>query len=153
MRSFVDRRYFLVGVVAAVALAALAPEIGKKGGMLHPELTVVWGATCGIFVLAGLSLPSNQLAAAALQWKEHTLIQSFNLVFMPLAMLSLCSLLTPTGLLERSLLDGMLVMAALPTTVNMCVALTRSADGNEALSIFNAVLGNLFGVVLTPALL
>ena len=186
--GFVDRRYFLVGVVAAVGLAAIFPEFGRKGGILRPELTVAWGATvraqhcpnarlplttlslvtarsshsarihpdrlqCGIFLLAGLSLPTNQLAAAALQWKEHALIQSFNLGFMPLAMLGVCGLLGPTGLFERSLLDGMLVMSALPTTVNMCVALTRSSDGNEALSIFNAVLGNVLGVVLTPALL
>ena len=153
VRGFVDRRYFLVGVVAAVGLAAVCPEIGRKGGILRPELTVAWGATCGIFLLAGISLPTNQLAAAALQWREHALIQSYNLGFMPLAMLGICSLLTPTGLLEKPLLDGLLVMAALPTTVNMCVALTRSSGGNEPLAIFNAVLGNIFGVVLTPALL
>ena len=108
---------------------------------------------CGIFLLAGLSLPTNQLAAAALQWKEHALIQSFNLGFMPLVMLGVCMLVGPTGLFERSLLDGLLVMSALPTTVNMCVALTRSSNGNEALSIFNAVLGNILGVVFTPGLL
>ena len=42
----------------------------------------------------------------ALQWREHGLIQSFNLVFMPLAMLAVCSLLGPLALLERSLLGG-----------------------------------------------
>jgi len=140
-------------VVGAVAMAAVAPGIGRKGGILRPELTVAWGATCGIFLLAGLSLPTNQLKAAALQWREHLAIQSYNLVAIPLAMYGLCAALRPLGLLEQALLDGMLVMAALPTTVNMCVALTRSSNGNEALSIFNAVLGNLFGVVLTPALL
>merc|ERR1740133_620064 len=35
----------------------------------------------------------------------------------------------------------------------MCVALTRSAGGNEALAIFNAVIGNVLGVVVTPPLL
>merc|ERR1712087_659550 len=44
-------------------------------------------------------------------------------------------------------------MSAVPTTVNMCVALTRAAGGNEALAIFNAVIGNLLGVLLTPSLL
>ena len=52
-----------------------------------------------------------------------------------------------------ALRDGLLAMAAVPTTVNMCVALTRSAGGNEALAIFNAVIGNILGVVLTPFLL
>ena len=153
VRDFVDKRFFLVGVVGAVALAAVAPSVGRKGGILRPELTVAWGATCGIFLLAGLSLPTNQLRAAALQWREHTIIQSFNLVAIPLAMMGVCAALSPFGIFERSVLDGMLVMAALPTTVNMCVALTRSSNGNEALAIFNAVLGNVFGVVVTPLLL
>ena len=47
----------------------------------------------------------------------------------------------------------MLVMSALPTTVNMCVALTQSAGGNVAAALANAVIGNLLGVVATPALL
>jgi len=153
VRAFIDRRYFLVGVVTAVGLAALWPSIGRKGGILRPELTVAWGATCGIFLLAGISLPTNQLAAAALKLKEHALIQWFNLAFMPVATLGVCSILRPMAYFESSLLEGMLLLSALPTTINMCVALTRSSDGNESLSIFNAVLGNLIGVFVTPALL
>ena len=153
VQDFVERRFFLVGVVGAVALAAVVPDVGREGGILHPELSVAWGATCGIFLLAGLSLPTTQFKVAALQWREHALIQSFSFIAIPLAMSSICAALDRFGLLGRSLLDGMLVMAALPTTVNMCVALTRSSNCNEALAIFNAALGNILGVVLTPTLL
>ena len=59
VRGFLDRRFFLVGVAAAVGLAALAPTVGRRGGLLRPELTVAWGCTCGIFLLAGVSLPVN----------------------------------------------------------------------------------------------
>lgn len=148
--DFVDRWYFVIGVVAAVSLAAVAPAVGRKGGILRPEITVSWGATCGIFLLSGLSLGTHQMKAAALQWREHAAIQTFNLVAIPLVTFCVCAVLAPFGLLERSVLDGLLVMACLPTTVNMCVALTRSANGSEALAIFNAVLGNLLGVILTP---
>ena len=151
LRGFVDRRFFLVGVVAAVGLAALVPELGRKGGPLMPELTVNWGATGGIFLLSGLTLPSSQLAATAVRVKEHALIQAFNLAFVPLVMLAVCSGLGSVGLLPAALADGMLVMAAVPTTVNMCVALTRSAGANEALAIFNAVVGNVLGVVRAVA--
>ena len=151
--AFCDKNYFLVGLVTAVALAGIAPGIGRKGGPLMPELTVAWGATCSIFVLAGLNLPTSELRRAAMSLKEHTLIQSINLALIPLAMLPLCNALLAGGLLSQSLRDGMLVMSALPTTVNMCVALSRSSAGDEALAIFNAVLGNLLGVILTPWLL
>ncbi len=35
----------------------------------------------------------------------------------------------------------------------MCFLLTKSAGGNEAVALFNATFGNLFGVIYTPALI
>ena len=105
------------------------------------------------FLLAGLNLPTSELARAAANVRLHALIQSFNLLVIPLGMLLTCSALSAAGWLAPALRDGMLVMSVLPTTVNMCVALSRSSAGDEALAIFNAVLGNLLGVVLTPYLL
>ena len=58
---------------------------------------------------------------------------------MPLLTLLSCNLLGAAGLINAATRDGMLVMSALPTTVNMCVALSRSSGGDEALAIFNAV--------------
>ena len=143
---------------AAVGLAALIPGFGSAGGPLRPGLTVGWGATCGIFLLAGLGLPTSELAAAAVRVKEHTLIQGFSLGLIPLFTLGFVRVLAPLNaavgsVLPGGVLDGLLALAALPTTVNMCVALTRSAGGSEALAIFNAVIGNLLGVFVTPALL
>ena len=105
------------------------------------------------FLLAGLNLPTSELARAAANVRLHALIQSFNLLVIPLGMLLTCSALSAAGWLAPALRDGMLVMSVLPTTVNMCVALTRSSEGNEALAIFYAVLGNLLGVLFTPGLL
>jgi sodium/bile acid cotransporter 7 len=51
-------------------------------------------------------------------------------------------------------MDGVLVTACLPTTVNMCIVLTQTAGGNSAAALFNAVLGNMVGgLLVTPALL
>ena len=100
-------------------------------------------------MLAGLNLPTSELRRAAMSVREHALIQSINLALIPLAMLPLCNALMAGGLLSRSLCDGMLVMSALPTTVNMCVALSRSSGGDEAVAIFNAVLpAAVLGVAL-----
>lgn len=38
--SFLNKRFFLLGAVAMVASARLAPSIGATGGLLRPELTV-----------------------------------------------------------------------------------------------------------------
>lgn len=151
--GFIDRRYFIVGVVLAVALAYLFPTVGLKGGMLRPEISVSWAAPCGIFLISGFTMPTSQLADAAFRWRTHLGLQAFNMGVLPLAMLGYASALSGLGVLERGLCDGLLVMSALPTTVNMCVALTRAAKGNEAIAIFNAVLGNLLGIVVSPFLL
>ena len=147
--SFLDRRYFLVGAVVAVALAGVAPSIGCKGGILRPELTVAWGATCGIFLLSGLNLPTSELARAAVSVRLHALIQGFNLLLIPLTTVLSCNALLAAGLLQPALRDGMVVMGLLPTTINMCVALSRSSGGDEAVAIFNAVLpAAVLGVAL-----
>lgn len=151
--AFCDKNYFLVGVIAAVVLAGVFPSFGSKGGPLRPELTVAWGATCSIFLLAGLNLPTSELARAAANVRLHALIQTCNLALVPILTILVCTGLTATGWLAPALRDGMLAMSVLPTTVNMCVALSRSSAGDEALAIFNAVLGNLLGVFLTPYLL
>jgi len=55
--------------------------------------------------------------------------------------------------LDAPIADGLVVAMAVPTTSNMCVALTTAAGGDSATAVLNAVLGNLLGVVLTPFLL
>lgn len=104
-----------------------------------------------MFFLSGLTLPTSELAAAAYRVREHTFIQGVSLVVLPMIMWSITTLLGAR--ISATLRAGLLAMSALPTTVNMCVALTRSAGGNEALAIFNAVIGNVLGVVVTPPLL
>ena len=153
VRSFLDKRFFLVGIAGAIGLAALSPEFGCRGGPLRPELTVGWGAPCGIFLIAGLSMPSAQLAKAAMRVRTHAAVQGFNLVLIPLVMTAISRAALATNLLSKGLCDGLLVVSALPTTVNMCVSLSVSAKGNEALAIFNAVIGNLAGVFVSPLLI
>ena len=48
--------------------------------------------------------------------------------------------------------DGLLVLACLPTTINICVAQTLAAGGNLGTAIFNAIFANVLGVFLTPVL-
>ena len=107
------------------------------------------GATCGIFLLSGLNLPTSELARAAVSVRLHTLIQGFNLLLIPLTTVLSCNALLAAGLLSPALRDGMVVMGLLPTTINMCVALSRSSGGDEAVAIFNAVLpAAVLGVAL-----
>ncbi|KAG0335077.1 hypothetical protein BG004_000152 [Podila humilis] len=52
--------------------------------------------------------------------------------------------------LNRTLLAGMAITSATPTTISSNVVMTANAFGNESLALFNAALGNLLGVFFSP---
>lgn len=149
---FLNKRFFLLGAVAMVSAARLAPAIGATGGLLRPELTVNKAGVSFVFFLVGLAIKLGELAGAALNVRLNVLIQGFSLGVLPAVGMGLARVLAAGGM-HPALADGVLILMALPTTVNMCVILTQSAEGNTAAAAFNAVLGNLLGVIVTPALL
>ena len=111
--------------------------------------------TC-IFLLSGLSLELSELKAAVTNLKLNFAIQAITFGAWPfLVGLPLTSFLRSyvPGLLPSPLLDGLLILSCLPTTVNMCIILTSASGGNVASSLCNAVFSNLAGIFLTPALL
>lgn len=138
---------FLLGMIAAVALAWLWPAPGARGGFLHPELLNKLGVAL-IFWLHGLTLPWRALRAGTLRWQLHLLVQASTFIAFPLlgflAIASLDSLLSP------SLRTGVFFLCALPSTVSTSVALTAVARGNVPAALFNATLSSLIGVFATP---
>lgn len=155
LQKFAGKNFFLLGMVAAVSLARAFPELGRTGGVLRPELFIGnWGVTC-IFLLSGLSLELSELKEAASNHKLNSLVQVITFGAWPLVGLSLTHALRTfaPGLLPPALLEGLLILTCLPTTVNMCILLTSACGGNVASALCNAVISNLAGVFLTPALL
>lgn len=141
------RDWFLVGMIAAVILAALFPDFGRTGGPMHADVVANAGIFL-VFLLHGLGLPMAHLKAGVLQWRLHLLVQSFTFLVFPLLWL----LLTPLvrGWLPPDLSLGFLYLCAVPSTISSSVAMTGVARGNVAGAIFNASLSSLLGIVLTP---
>lgn len=139
-------------MASVVALAWAMPWIGVRNGPMKPEILIDRGATNTLFILSGLALPLRDLGKAVGAIRLNLMVQGFSLGAMPLLMAGLVGLLRRYFplLLHGDTLDGLVVMACMPTTVNMCVVLTGTANGNVAGAVFNAVLGNLLGVVVTP---
>jgi sodium/bile acid cotransporter 7 len=156
IQQFANKNFFLVGMFVAVALARLAPALGRNGGILRPELFIGRYGVTFIFLLSGLSLELSQLSKAASNVKLNFLIQlaTFGawpfLVGLPLKYVigNHFPLLIPSALV-----DGLLILTCLPTTVNMCVILSSAAGGNTASALWNAIISNLGGIFFTPALL
>jgi solute carrier family 10 (sodium/bile acid cotransporter), member 7 len=139
--------WFLIGSIAAVGLAWLAPEPGAAGGVLHPELSNELGVAL-IFLSHGLLLPFAALRAGTLHWRLHLIVQSTTFLVFPLIGLATSWLLRPW--LEPSLALGISFACALPSTVSSSVAMTAVAGGNVPAAVFNATFSSVLGVFLTP---
>jgi solute carrier family 10 (sodium/bile acid cotransporter), member 7 len=143
------RHWFLAGLLATTALAFLIPEVGARGGPLRPEISSKAGVAV-IFFLQGLSISPAALGRGAMRWPLHLTMQLFIFAAFPVAGLLL--VLAAGGFLAEDLRTGFLFLAVLPTTISTGVVLTATAGGNVSGALFNAVLANVAGVVLTPLL-
>jgi solute carrier family 10 (sodium/bile acid cotransporter), member 7 len=147
MHGWFTRYWFLLGLALASGLAFLAPEIGARGGPLRSEVTTKAGVAL-IFFIQGLVIAPAVLRAGALRWRLHVAVQLFVFVGFPLAVLLLD--LLGGQLLPPNLRLGFLFLAILPTTISTCVVFTAAAGGNTTGALFNSVLANIAGVLLTP---
>ncbi|KAG8181461.1 hypothetical protein JTE90_017523 [Oedothorax gibbosus] len=127
-------------------------EIGAKGGLLKPEITVKYGAIVVIFFISGVSLQSKDLLTAAYQFRIHSFIQIFSLILIP-AVVQLFVQLIGQIYSNPDLLIGFLTVSCMPPPISSAVLLTKKAYGNEATAVFNSALGSFLGMIVTPALL
>jgi sodium/bile acid cotransporter 7 len=156
IQAFLEKNFFLMGMVVAVSLARLFPWLGRNGGVLRPELFIGKFGVTFIFLLSGLSLELSELTEALTNYELNSAVQLTTFVawpyFVGLPLTRTLKRLLP-NLLPPTLLDGLLILTCLPTTVNMCIFLTAAAGGNVASALCNAVISNLAGIFVTPALL
>lgn len=144
-----SQSWFLVGMVAAVALATLTPELGRSGGPLRADALTDAGIVA-IFFLHGAALSPERLLAGAARWRLHAFVQVFTFAVFPLLGVALRA--AAGDLVPPDLAIGLLYLCALPSTITSSVAMTAVARGNVVAALFNATLSSLAGVLLTPLL-
>ncbi len=138
---------FMLGLLAAVALAALLPSIFKSGGLIHIEYFTTYGVAL-VFLLYGLTLSPAKMREGVVNWRLHLVVQCASFVLFPL--LGVLLLVVLGRHLDPALALGFLYLCALPSTVSSSVAMTSIARGNVPGAIFNASLSSLIGVFVTP---
>lgn len=155
-KSFVSKNFFLIGMVFAVSFARLFPQLGKNGSALRPELFIGKYGVTVIFLLSGISLKLAELTNAAANLSLNGMIQLMTFGAWPfLVGLPLTKGIEAffPALLPKPLLEGLLILTCLPTTINMCIILTSASGGNVATALCNTVISNLAGIFVTPFLL
>ncbi|KAG0252343.1 hypothetical protein BG011_007026 [Mortierella polycephala] len=145
------KNWFLLGLVVVIILACRFPGWGRTGGPIRPEYSVKYGITSCIFLLSGLSLKTKDLLISAMNYRAHLLVQLTSFIVIPLCVKAITSLVGLSNM-NATLLAGMAITSATPTTISSNVVMTANSDGNESLALFNAAFGNLLGVFISPVI-
>ncbi|KAI9263124.1 SBF-like CPA transporter family-domain-containing protein [Phascolomyces articulosus] len=145
--------WFLVGLAFVITMAYACPDVARKGGYIHAEWSIKWGAVIIIFLISGLSLRTRILTQTFMRIRLHLLVQIINLIIIPFFVFGLVLLLFKMHVPMNSLvLMGVVIAASTPTTVSSNVVMTKNAKGNEATALMNAAVGNVLGIFISPAL-
>ncbi|WP_261817718.1 bile acid:sodium symporter family protein [Vibrio gallicus] len=143
------QEWFLVGMVAAMALAIVTPDWGKSEGILHLDTITVFGIAL-VFFLHGLGLSPKAIVEGVSNWKLHLFVQCATFVVYPMLWV-----IFGHGFLSfmpAALAFGFCYLFVLPSTISSSVAMTAIGKGNLPGAIFNASLSSIIGVVITPLL-
>lgn len=142
------RPVFARALLFTFALAAVAPQ---AGAWLYD---LGWPSTVAIMLMyagMGLNTDTALIWKGLGQWRLHLAVQGALFVLAPLLSLAVFTGLAVVGKADRAV--GLLFIGAVPTTITSCIMLTRRYGGNAIGSLYNAVLAQLLGVVLTPLIL
>ncbi|KAG0293476.1 hypothetical protein BGZ98_002153 [Dissophora globulifera] len=145
------KNWFLLGLIIVIILARYFPGWGRSKGPIRPEYSVKYGITSIIFLLSGLSLKTKDLLISAMNYRAHLMVQLTSYIVIPLFVRAITALVGLSSF-NATLLAGMAVTSATPTTISSNVVMTSNSGGNESLALFNAAFGNLLGVFISPVI-
>lgn len=144
------QNHALIAVIATLFLAYPYPNIGAVIYKAASEELVA-----ALFFLVGCTVELERLRQGACALHVHLLIQTYNLLVMPLlyyATVHRTHWAQTAGILTHELAIGSMAALCMPTTANTCVLFTRQASGDDSVAVFNATVGNVIGLFVAPVM-
>jgi sodium/bile acid cotransporter 7 len=141
--SRIDR--FLAAILLTVVFAAVMPARGEAAA------AVGWLADAAIvllFFMHGAKLSPEEALVGARHWRLHVMVFLSTFALFPLLGIS-AHFLVP-GFLPGPLWAGVILLTALPSTVQASIVFTSVAGGNVPAAMCSATASSLLGVFLTP---
>ncbi|HUC65344.1 MAG TPA: bile acid:sodium symporter family protein [Stellaceae bacterium] len=143
LRSRLDP--FLAAILLTVGLASLLPA---RGAMGEAADDVADAAVALLFFLHGARLSPAEALAGARDWRLHGMVLASTFALFPL--LGVAAHCFVPGLLPASLWPGLILLTALPSTIQASIVFTSVAGGNVAAAVCSASASSLLGIFLTP---
>jgi len=138
---------FLAAILLTVAFAAVMPARGEAAQALG---WVTDGAIALLFFMHGAKLSPQDALVGARHWRLHTVV--FLSTFALFPVLGIAARFLFPDLLPEPLWAGVILLTALPSTVQASIAFTSVAVGNVPAALCSASASNMLGVFLTPVL-
>jgi solute carrier family 10 (sodium/bile acid cotransporter), member 7 len=136
---------FLAAILLTVAFAAVMPARGETAA------AVGWLADAAIvllFFMHGAKLSPQEALVGARHWRLHVVVFLGTFALFPLLGIS-ARFLAP-NFLPGPLWAGVILLTALPSTVQASIVFTSVAGGNVPAAMCSATASSLLGVFLTP---
>lgn len=148
MKNFLKKQWFIIGIAVALLLAYLKPEAGIfiNPGKISANIAIIL-----LFLISGISLPTEKMIDGIKQYKIHMFVQFFIFIFTPAYFYFTSQLVA--DYIPENLRVGIFALGVLPTTISSCIVFTQISGGNTAITIFNAVSSNFAGILISPLLL
>jgi solute carrier family 10 (sodium/bile acid cotransporter), member 7 len=141
--SRIDR--FLAAILLTVALASVVPARGEAA-TVAARLTDA--AIMLLFFMHGARLSPEAALAGARHWRLHAVVFLSTFALFPLLVVTFH--LSAPELLSPPLWAGLILLSALPSTIQASIAFTSIAGGNVSAALCSASASNLLGTVLAP---
>jgi solute carrier family 10 (sodium/bile acid cotransporter), member 7 len=141
--SRVDR--FLAAILLTVAFAAVMPARGEAAAVLG---WLTDAAIALLFFMHGAKLSPEEALVGARHWRLHVIVFLGTFALFPLLGIS-ARFLAP-GFLPGPLWAGVILLTALPSTVQASIVFTSVAGGNVPAAMCSATASSLLGVFFTP---
>jgi len=138
---------FLIALIGTVAVASILPCEGMVATVFD---WATGGAIALLFFLHGAKLSREAILEGIGNWRLHLTVLGSSFVLFPLIGLALRAGLN--GWVDRAMLDGIVFLCVLPSTVQSSIAFTAIARGNVPAAVCSASLSNLLGIFVTPVL-
>jgi len=138
---------FLAAILLTVGLASVLPARGEAAAALD---WLAGAAIALLFFLHGARLSPAAALLGARHWRLHLMVFLSTFALFPL--LGTAAHLLVPGLLPAPLWAGLILLTALPSTVQASIAFTSVAGGNVPAALCSASASNLLGVFITPVI-
>jgi sodium/bile acid cotransporter 7 len=134
----------MLGMVLAASFLPVRGDMAKVAGWITDAAIML------LFFLHGAKLSREAVISGFGNWRVHAVVLAVTFIAFPLIGLGIK--VAATGFVAPMILNGILFLCLLPSTVQSSIAFTAIARGNVAAAVCSASLSNILGIFLTPVL-